>query len=354
MTMLSKRLFSTFKAGDSVLIRSVVRSDRFWLTDPLKPDSTTNVQGGQKISHNDLLGLRSRSIVHSNEPGHSFIATLASTEDYINLSRRAAQPIYPFDASAIVALADLHIDYPDLESPGPPLQFFEAGTGHGSLSLAICSRLHAANCYLDKFGVRGAVLHSIDRNEAHSNVGRKTIRNFRRGIYTKDVEFHLANSPEEWLESETAMQWKQKDPDHQKGEGFLSGAFLDLPDMVPNLSSLAKNLKQDAPLVIFCPSVNQIIDVIKSIKQSHGEIKLSHIRTIQLVPGVGGGLQDWDTRYTTVRNTGEEAVVCRPRVGTRLVGGGFVGLFKKLPNQAVIKTKLLPEVGNETTIETST
>ncbi|ODV70679.1 uncharacterized protein CYBJADRAFT_170046 [Cyberlindnera jadinii NRRL Y-1542] len=323
---------ATFAEGDVVMIRSVVRSDRCWLSEPLREGGKVNINQGT-ISHDDIVGMKSRSLVKSSQD-NSYIVTEASTEDYITLSRRAATPIYPLDANAIVSLADLHVDFPELTSAGglkePPLQFFEAGTGHGSLTLAIVSRLHPANCFYKSHGVRGAVLHSIDRNEAHSNVGKRTIRQFRRGMYIDDVEFHLAESPSEWLSR--ADHWKSLDP----SEEFLSGAFLDLPDLSGAMGPLSKYLKQDAPLVVFCPSITQILDVLTTIREE--DIKLTHIRTVQLMPGMGGGLQDWDTRHTRVKVTGEESIICRPRVGSRLVGGGFVAVFKKLPRDAILKS----------------
>lgn len=334
-----RRTLTTFAKGDVVMLRSVVRSDRVWLSEPLKEDGRTNINQGV-VSHNDIMGLKSRSLVKSSQ-SNSYIVTHASTEDYITMSKRAATPIYPLDASAIVSLADLHVDFPQLNPDGqtesPPLQFFEAGTGHGSLTLAICSKIHSANCYYKTHGVKGAILHSIDRNEAHSNVGTKTIKNFRRGMYLDDVTFHIADSPESWLQG--AHEWRNLENNVNEAhyDGFLSGAFLDLPDISPNISPIVQELKQDAPLIVFCPSVTQIMDVLKTIKDNEGQIKLTHIKTIQLMPGMGGGLQEWDTRYTMIRATGEEGVVCRPRAGSRLVGGGFVGVFKKLPRNAVLK-----------------
>jgi tRNA A58 N-methylase Trm61 len=322
-----RRGISTFTRGDVVVVRAMNRGDRLWLSEPLQEGGIININQGH-IAHDDLFGVKSRNLVKSSL-GNPYIVTHASTEDYINLSRRAATPIYTFDASSIVSLADIHIDFPELSEDGqlkePPLQFFEAGTGHGSLTLAICSQIHSANCFYKTHGVRGAILHSIDRNEGHSNVGKRTVRNFRRGMYTNDVEFHIAESPIEWFD--TASEWKSLDKDTD--EGFLSGAFLDLPDISGNIEPIVTHMKQDSPLIVFCPSVTQILEVLKAIKDK--QMKLTHIRTIQLVPGVGGGLQDWDTRFTYIRATGEEGIVCRPRVGSRMVGGGFVGVFKKLP-----------------------
>ncbi len=343
--MFSKRLFTTFKPGDVVLLRSVVRGDKIWLSKPLELGGKTDVNNGS-INHDKLFNLKSRSILKSTNGKSSYIATLATTEDYITLGQRDAQPIYPYDAAAIVTLADLHYDFPELTNDnqlvGSPIQILEAGTGHGSLALAICSRLHPTNCFLQKFNVRGGILHSIDCNVNHSRRGEITLEHFKRGMYRDDVKFHLAESPVDWLQNHSEG-WKllekhDESESFEDKEGFLSAAFLDMPEISSNVSQISKNLKQDASLVIFCPSVTQILEVIKTIKDSEGEIKLSHIRTIQLAPGMGGGLQDWDVRFTHIRASNEEGIVCRPKVASRVVGGGFVAIFKKLPNDAQIRT----------------
>lgn len=336
--MLHKRLLSTFKPGDIALIRSIFRPDKNWLTKPLEVGGRTGVNEGD-IIHDDLFNQKSRTVIKSSTGTASYIVTHASTEDYITMGRRDAQPIYPLDAAAIVNLADFHFNYPELTDDNKlqkaSIQLLEAGTGHGSLSLAICSKLHVTNAFLNKFGVRGGVLHSIDCNKNHSRRGEITIEQFKRGLYKDDIKFHIADSPTDWLTNQSS-EWKALD---DEDDGFLSGAFLDMPDISQNIKEISKNLKQDAPLIIFCPSVTQILDVVKTIKESEGSIKLTHIRTVELSPGIGGGLQDWDVRYTKIRATDEVGVVCRPKVGARAVGGGFVAVFKKLSNSAQIKIK---------------
>lgn len=318
------RRFYSIQYGDTVLIRSLKRGDKFWLSQPLVKGGQIGITKGF-INHDDLIGVKSRSLIKSNKEDN-YIVTEASTEDYINLVKRQAQPIYPLDAASIVTLADLHVDYPELDSEnklvGDEIHLLEAGTSHGSLTLAICNKIHAANCFYEKFGVRGALLHSIDNNETHLRVGSRNLVGFKRGIYKNDVEFHLSESPAQWLKT------------CGKEEEFLDAAFLDMADLIPNIKTISENLKQDAPLIIFTPSITQIIDVLKHVKDDL-EIKLTNIKTIQLMPGIGGGLQEWDVRFTKIRANDEDGIVCRPKVGSRVVGGGFVSVFKKLPKDSI-------------------
>lgn len=277
-------------------------------------------------------------------------------------------------------------------------QYLEAGTGHGSLTLQIARAIHAANEKSRETGdlsLRGAILHSVDRNAVHSKTGRVNVRDFRRGLYYGDVEFHVAESVEAWLkkygtywarqgvvgpgfrplfpeynpptpeelaanaaaaakegeeinieqeekkeateeekEKETAVEELIKDDEEDSFESpgaFLSGAFLDLPSPEASIKTVAQCLIVDAPLIVFTPSISQILNVVKMISQDEN-VDLTLVNAIELMPGIAGGsMRAWDIRHSVIRATGEEAVVCRPRVGDSVAGGGFVAKFHKLP-----------------------
>uniref|UniRef100_A0A060T5T2 tRNA (adenine(58)-N(1))-methyltransferase catalytic subunit TRM61 n=1 Tax=Blastobotrys adeninivorans TaxID=409370 RepID=A0A060T5T2_BLAAD len=297
-----------FVPGDTVIIRGVVRPDRVALSKPLTPGNQWATPFGQ-FSHDQFIGRDPRTAVESVS-GDKYIATHPTYEDYVINRMRVAQPIYPHDASAIVALADIHIDSQEQEVH----HFMEAGTGHGSLTLAICKAIHAAN----QGQTPKAVLHSIDRNANHSKIGSKNVRDFRRGMYARDVQFHVGD-PTHWL--------------HNNGDVQLSGVFLDLPKPGVHLGTIAQRLKVDAPLVVFCPSISQIQEVVSTIHEDCS-ILLNLVNTVELMPGMGGSMRNWDVRVTTVKETGEQVNVCRPRVGSKIVGGGFVGVFRRLPQGA--------------------
>ncbi|KAH3680257.1 hypothetical protein WICMUC_000438 [Wickerhamomyces mucosus] len=319
--------FNHIRQGDVVILRSITNPNKIWISSPLSFEGSLNIQDGP-LPHSSIIGLKSRSLVKSQKD-NSYIVTHASLEDYINLTPRAAQPIYTYDASTIVNLADIHLSYPELDennnSIDSPRQYLEAGTGHGSLTLAICSKIHPANCFWGKFGIKGAILHSIDCNLSHSKRGELNVLNFKRGIYKDDVIFHLSESPSSWLQSEIAQEWKNKSHNN-KEEGFLDGAFLDMPNINHHIYEISKNLKHDGTLITFVPSITQILDILKTIKEN-SDIKLTHLKTVQLQPN---GLQEWDTRFTYIGSSGEEGMVCRPKVGGRVTGGGFIAIFKKV------------------------
>ncbi|GME84895.1 unnamed protein product [Ambrosiozyma monospora] len=341
MLRLIRKYSTKFEPGDLVMCRPLKRttSEKKWLSYPLKEGDALRVGTGQ-FKHEDIIGKHSSAQIFTTYGKRQFKYMLSkpTTEEYINLIARDAQPIYPLDAAAIVNLADLHIDYPEVDADGnlnnPPLQFFEAGTGHGSLSLQILKTIHPANCFVKQpngeidLSKRGAVLHTIDCRENHSARGAITINKFRRGMYSNDVEFHVSESPTKWLEEESTEYAALSKPtedllEFEDKEAFLSGAFLDMGGFDEHLRSVAKHLKLDAPLIIFCPSISQIMQALELLLKNP-DIKLNFVRTVQLLDGAGGGLKEWDTRTAFIKATGKTGWVCRPKVGVRVCGGGFV------------------------------
>lgn len=309
---------SAFKEGDLLLLVQVNRPDRVWLTKPLEYGAKQHTNKGE-VSHDDIIGQRPRAKVITSSSNLRFALTKPTLDDFVALSVRDAAPIYSQDAAMIVNLADLHVDYPEIVD-GKVVDvkhFLEAGTGHGSLTLAIAKQIHLLNGFIRQNAeLRGAVLHTIDNRELHSNRGKKNLKMFNRGIYSDDVEFHVADSPSSWL-----LQ------SGRSNEEFLSGLFLDMPDPEQELDQISKNMRLNSPLTIFTPSVTQILKVIKHIQDNKSEIRLSFVGCYELQPG---GLREWDVRSTKIRATGEIGDVARPKVGVRVVGGGFVALFRKI------------------------
>lgn len=346
----SLRAYSTFKEGDVALARHVLRPDRPILSSPLTPGKHINT-GTTKITHDEIIGQPIRTtlttVPSAKQGPQKYILTKPTLEEFLVYRKRDAQPIYPLDAAAILSLADIHVD-----ETGPVTQYLEAGTGHGSLTLAICKAIHAANgparaaataaavagAEVDPSAetpdLRKAILHSIDRNATHSRTGRHNVRDFRRGMYRQDVEFHVCDSPEEWLRDHSSP-WRALASDSTTADSpetmFLHGAFLDLPSPDLSIETIAEYLTVDSPLVVFCPSITQIQDMVEHVRQAI-EVDLTLVNTVELMPGMGGGsMRAWDVRSTVVRQTGEVVRVCRPRVGLNVVGGGFVAVFRKLP-----------------------
>lgn len=340
---------NAFKEGDLAIVRRLKNPAQAYLTKPLKKGVVVQTHNGE-FSHDDIIGKPKRVYLRYrmkenkkvNIGDDKFIVTEPTLDEYTSLVKRLAQPIYSFDASILVQLADIDVDFPkiisdtsEMKLENHPKHFLEAGTGNGSLTLSICNAIHAANNlakhYNDK-SLRGAILHSVDRNRMHSSVGKANVSNYKNGRYLDDVEFYISENPSAWLK-EHMQQNENSDP-------YLSGVFLDLPNPEAYLHDIARHMKLEATLIVFCPSVTQILQCKKLIEDSRRVsadvyqksdklIDLTLTKTIELPPGNGGGTREWDVKTVFTRDSEENVSICRPKVGLKVVGGGFVGVFKK-------------------------
>lgn len=314
----------------------------------------------------------------------------------------------------IVSLLDLHIQPSDTIKNGPPsLEILEAGTGHGALTLYLARAVHGANTlpvrgrsttdtgdaipnetndssdqeklqaieedsglhlptsYDHQSDQRQAVIHTVDVSTKHRKDARAIVKGFRQGMYYNDVEFHLGDISE-WIHQQTS----KRDPD-AKDAAFLSHILLDLPSADQHIEKAASALHVNGTLLVFNPSITQIIAIVKIIKRRYLPLQLD--RVVELGANMTGG-REWDVRAVKPRAVGRAAaekgragiggkvevqregykperddeihntcsettneenfrakeqesgweMVCRPKVGDRVAGGGFLGVWKKM------------------------
>ncbi|KAH0096250.1 S-adenosyl-L-methionine-dependent methyltransferase, partial [Aureobasidium melanogenum] len=191
----------------------------------------------------------------------------------------------------------------------------------------------------------------------------KIVAGFRHGVYAGNVDFHVGDVSE-WIKSEHVRRDSE--------EPFLTHAFLDLPATHDHLSAAASALKKDGTLIIFNPSITQILDCIQKIKRENIPLLLD--QTLELGNNGSSGGKPWDLRAVKPRassknqpteagsepaqSSGSESLnesitrdpaqalkeakpedpnwtfVCRPKVGERITGGGFLGVFRKMKDTA--------------------
>lgn len=296
-----------------------------------------------------------------------------------------------------MSLLDLH---PSAAHEAGKLEILEAGTGHGALTLHLSRAIHAANSQKPKplpspapdsvggepatedssgsgqtesddaltawKASRKAVIHTIDISPKYSKHAAKVVAGFRHGLYADNVDFHVGDASG-WIKSEHECR--------NSDQPFLTQAFLDLPATHDHLSAVASALKNDGTLIIFNPSITQIVDCVQKIKQQ--DIPLFLDQTLELGNNGTSGGKPWDLRAVKPRaapkvQSGEESsdsvqssgseepekqdqnitrdpaqtlteakpeepnwtFVCRPKVGERIIGGGFLGVFRKMNNSA--------------------
>lgn len=339
------------------------------MTKPLRPGSVTHTSQGD-ISHSSLIGAHPRDLIPSNA-GAKYRATFPTVDEYITKIPRLVTPIYPLDAATITTLLDIHAD-PRAEAP---LEIFEAGTGHGSLTLALSKEIHAANAGLplpmseeDK-AKRKAVLHTLDRSRKHSEHARWVVEGFRRGMYAGNIDYHVGD-PGEWLDAEYAKRGEKE---------FLYAVILDLPGPEKYLAAAGRTLLPDGVVCVFCPSITQIGATLKTVREERLPLVLEKTLEFPAGSGKGAGLRAWDVRFARVRarvqekltmrqaenreDVGEEnravdgaeesqfEMVCRPQAGERVTGGGFFALYRKKGPMELGSGEEVKEAGVEAAAE---
>ncbi|GFF41227.1 hypothetical protein IFM46972_06473 [Aspergillus udagawae] len=215
---------------------------------------------------------------------------------------------------------------------------------------------------------RRAIIHTVDVSPKFSAHAEKIVRGFRRGLYAGNVDFYVGHV-ENWIaEQKKARASRSLLSSGPTVEPFLSYAILDMPSAHLRIPHVAPILKRDGILVVFMPSVTQVGDCVDLIRQQ----KLPFIleKVVELGSGISSG-RLWDVRFAVKKSRAdpsswteaadsveteedssdagvesapaapEEAarqedsvLVCRPKVGTRIVGGGFVGVWRRIEDLA--------------------
>jgi tRNA A58 N-methylase Trm61 len=228
---------------------------------------------------------------------------------------------------------------------------------------------------------RRAVIHTIEAVPAYSTHAEKIVRGFRRGIYWPHVDFHTS-SLQDWLVQ------------HSHGETspaeYLDYVCLDMPGVHEQLGHVTPAMKDNGRLLVFVPSITQIAECVRVIAEEGLSLEMGKV--LELGEGISSG-RKWDVRIVKPRKgsaslvTGEEkkdgiepepvavespggepdasdsdnicepentneaapdeevenlplplptskdpspVMICRPLVGERTFGGGFIALFKKI------------------------
>ncbi|KAF2021841.1 S-adenosyl-L-methionine-dependent methyltransferase [Aaosphaeria arxii CBS 175.79] len=224
------------------------------------------------------------------------------------------------------------------------------------------SDLQDANFESWKAG-RRAIVHTLDISSKHSKFARKIVKGFRQGMYACNVDFHVGDVSA-WIDSQKSARGDQGP--------FLSHVFLDLPNAHDHLASVATVLHVNGLLAVFNPSITQILECVEIIRKNRLPYLLD-----QVIELGAGNIRQWDVRSVKPRATlkkpgqspkesevqsglrpsddsstdamegqstrddeldeafeepGEDSqvIVCRPKVGERVVGGGFLALWKRM------------------------
>ena len=215
--------------------------------------------------------------------------------------------------------------------------------------------------YDHKTDNRQAVIHTVDVSWDRSQHAEQMVKSFRRGLYANDIAFHVGDISD-WIDQQLSDRGLGP-----KDNEFLSHIVLDMPSSFKHIKKVASVLHTAGSLLAFNPSITQIVSIVKIIKQ----LRLPLVLDSVLELGLNTGGRDWDV-HTAVprvltrdaeapiredkasRNTEEDLddgaiadasesntaggddqisgmeIVCRPKVGYRVAGGGFLGVWKKM------------------------
>ncbi|CAG8961508.1 hypothetical protein HYFRA_00013859 [Hymenoscyphus fraxineus] len=397
-----RRAFSndTIEENDIVLLERInAKRAEPILSPPLSPRGYVVLsKGSDKLRGEWIIGKQLRETVRSRR-GLDYRLLRPTLAEYTDLSPRLVTPIYSSDAVATLALLDLHPTTPEteVEDGGGKLEIFEAGTGHGAFTLNLSRAVHAANTrpptrgedseygweYQEWRSNRRAVIHTLDLEPRYSAHAEAMIKSFRKGMYYHNIDFHTGTIPS-FLSARIA---------ENNGAPFLDHAILDLPNCHEYIEIVAKALKPDGSLLVFVPQITQVNKCVLHCKEK--DIPLFLDKVVEMGGAMAVGGREWDVRPVRTRaflasiaerevrkgvvrqdgevveaekedgvdvpekedevadvekedviegsikesDEGEWEMVCRPKVGGKIQGGGFVGQWRKMTIQTTAKEK---------------
>ncbi|KAL8714926.1 MAG: hypothetical protein Q9220_001439 [cf. Caloplaca sp. 1 TL-2023] len=201
-----------------------------------------------------------------------------------------------------------------------------------------------------------AIIHTVEASRKYSEHATRLIDGFRRGMYMRDIRFYV-DGVSEWIDEQLCARGLVP---------FLSHALLDLPSSHSYVEKVASALRVDGKLVMFNPSITQINSAVELVRTKRLPLQLEKV--VEVGPSMTGG-RVWSIRHAKPRGTTKEAddeaatvaqaedgqgreteghtgqaiaedveaasddqgwnLICRPQVGDRTKGGGFVALWSK-------------------------
>ena len=211
-----------FEPGERILLVDQ-RGRRYFVT--LEAGQTWHSHGGG-VPHDLLIGSPEGTQVHS-ATGMSFRAFRPRMADFVLKMPRGAQVVYPKDVGAILVEADVF----------PGSRVLEAGTGSGSLTLALC---RAA-------GPDGRVVSYDLRPEFQAQAAR-------------NIEAFFGKLPD-WLE----LRQGDLAGVAEAGESF-DRAILDLPEPWAALPALSRVLVAGGIVCGYLPTTIQVQQLVLALE----------------------------------------------------------------------------------------
>jgi tRNA (adenine57-N1/adenine58-N1)-methyltransferase catalytic subunit len=213
-----------FEPGERILLVDQ-RGRRYLMT--LRAGATWHSHGGG-VPHDLVIGSEEGVVVHS-ATGMSFRAFRPRMADFVLKMPRGAQVIYPKDVGAILIEVDVF----------PGSRVLEAGTGSGSLTLALCRAT----------GPEGRVVSYDVREEFQTKAA-------------SNIESFLGKVPD-WLE----LRVGDVRDVAQMGESFDRAVF-DLPEPWAALDALAAVMPPGGIVGTYLPTTVQVQQLVLALERA--------------------------------------------------------------------------------------
>lgn len=183
---------------------------------------------GQTIPHDELIGKADGSLVTLSR-GKRMLALRPTLGEYVLKMPRGAQVIYPKDLAMVTIWADIH----------PGARVFEAGTGSGSLTMAL----------LRAVGERGTVISY----EAREDFARTAAKN---------IERYLGPVPN------LTIRRKDVYEGIEEGAETLDRVVLDLPEPWRVVPHAAGALRSGGLYLSFVPTIPQVMQTVEALERA--------------------------------------------------------------------------------------
>ena len=191
---------------------------------PLQPGGEFHTHRGI-LQHDDLIGLSWGTQVFSHLGAPFFLLQPALADLLLDLKRNT-QILYPKDIGFILVTMGI----------GPGQKVLEAGTGSGSMTIALAHAVGAQGCVV-----------SYEQREEMQNLARKNIT--RTGLASR-VDFKLRDIQEGFDETDA--------------DAF----FLDVPNPYDYISQVRAALKPGGYFCGIIPTVNQAEILLRSLRRN--------------------------------------------------------------------------------------
>jgi len=205
------------------------------------------------IEHDDLIGSPEGSTVHTSN-GATLTAFRPTLSDFVLKMKRGAQVIYPKDIGLILVYADVF----------PGAVVVEAGTGSGSLTLALCRAV----------GAEGRVISYEIRDDHHERAA-ENIAAWHEGSGGKPENLEL----------------RVGDVFEGVPEDGVDRMILDLPEPWRAIGPATDALAPGAVFCCYLPTIPQVSQTVEAMRRA----RFSFLTTLE------GLVRTWNVDGQSVR-----------------------------------------------------